>query len=100
MKLEDCKTIKECLIWAEGEWEGFWDFATHQPMSYSDVEKLSKAVLKDTKLNQLLQQIKKTAQEDKSEEGRKLLALCATSFRNIKEILNGPDKTKNKTKRR
>lgn len=33
MKLEECTTVKECLVWAEGQWPGFWDFATQEPMT-------------------------------------------------------------------
>ena len=100
MELQDCTTVKDCLIWAEGTWEGFWDFATHQPMSIEDMNKLDKAVKGDKRLGSLIEKLKHLAATDKSKESRKLLALCATAFKNLQRNTNESKKITRSYKKR
>ena len=39
----DCETVKECFLWAEEQWPGFWKFSTHQPMTPKEITSLSKS---------------------------------------------------------
>ena len=100
MELDDCTTVKDCLIWAEGEWEGFWDFATHQPMSSKDMDRLNKSVKGDKKLLNLINKLKEVAATDKSTEGRRLLSLSATAFKNLQRNINEQKKITRPYKKR
>ena len=54
MKLEECKTVKECLIWAESKWPGFWDFATQEPMTDTEFMSLAEKISSDESFDKFI----------------------------------------------
>ena len=84
MELEDCKTVKDCLLWANQEWDGFWDFTTHQPMTPSELKDLEKRLSKDTeRFNEFMDHFKECipARKDLDDYTKDLLVMSATAFR-------------------
>ena len=71
-----CETIKECLLWADRQWPGFWKFITHQSMTTKEKYSLSKSVNgSSTLFPKMVRQLKFCAKIDHSEEARNLLSL-------------------------
>lgn len=95
----DCETVKECLLWADQQWPGFWKFATHQPMTAEEITSLSASMNgTDPLFPKMMRQLKFCAKLDQSEEARTLLKLGATamiSFNQQKEqVKNKPSMQK------
>ena len=55
MQLEECTTVKECLVWAEAKWPGFWDFATQEPMTNAEFMSLAKRIQSDPQFNNFIE---------------------------------------------
>lgn len=85
MKLEECTTVKECLMWAEERWPTFWDFATHQPMTKIELTKLEKRIKNDSMFSTFLDKFQDCipSKENLDEETKKYLKLGATALRRI-----------------
>ena len=79
--LEDCITIKDCFLWADQEWPRFWEFATQQPLTESELcwlqEDLESA---GPKFQLFLDKMKEVSRIDKTTEARRLLILGAGAF--------------------
>ena len=77
----DCETIKECLLWADEQWPGFWKFATRQPMTSKERHSLSDS-MSDTDLifPKMMRQLTFCAKLDQSKEARTLLILGANAM--------------------
>ncbi|MAA78962.1 MAG: hypothetical protein CL916_06850 [Deltaproteobacteria bacterium] len=79
----DCNTIKECLLWADQQWPGFWKFATHQPMTKKEKTSLSiymKQTDPDPLFEKMMRQLLFVSKLDQSKEAKKLLILGATAM--------------------
>ena len=77
----DCETVKECLLWADIQWPGFWKFATHQPMTSKEKKSLSESMNgTDPLFPKMMRQLKFCAKLDQSEEARTLLILGARAM--------------------
>ena len=91
----DCETVKECLLWADIQWPGFWKFATHQPMTSKERKSLSESMNDtDPLFSKMLRQLKFCAKLDQSEEARTLLILGAKAmiaFQQQEEKQSKPD---------
>ena len=89
MKLETCKTVKQCLLWADQEWEGFWDFTTHQPMTDTELKDLERKLSKDTaRFDHFMEHFKGCIpkKENLDEDTKRLLVLSATAFRRFNNV--------------
>lgn len=83
MELDECNTLRECLTWAEGQWPGFWDFATLQPMSYDDVIRTMDLLQKidaTKEYQDFLDRFQTVAKKDRTEEGKYFLQKGAQSY--------------------
>ena len=88
MNLEECKTIKQCFLWAEQEWPGFWEFANCKQMGKEDVRILTEALDKDEDLfARFIQVLNKIAPIDKSKDATRLLISGAKSLKNLQGVL-------------
>jgi len=85
MNIDECKTIKECLYWAESTWPGFWDFSTLQPMSDVEIQDLAANVKNDPNMHRLIKRIREVAKIDKTQEARTLLLMGAQSINRLQQ---------------
>jgi len=84
MKLEECKTVKQCLLWADQEWEGFWDFATHQPMTTAELNDLQVLLeVQKEKFDNFMEYFGTCipGKNNLDEETKRLLILSATALK-------------------
>ena len=95
MDIQECATIKECLLWAEERWEGFWEFANQKPMAKTDIQRLAVKLDKDEQGFELFMgRVKDVAKEDKTKEALLLLFKGAGAFTRLERVLNEDTRTK------
>lgn len=87
MKLEECNTVKECLVWAESQWPGFWDFATQEPMTDAEFESLCKRVVEDKSFSDFISKFEKCVppREELDQETIQYLMLGAQAMERFNE---------------
>ena len=85
-QLEDCKTVKQCLFWAESTWPGFWDFATLAPMTTEEVTSLVFTIEGDPIFVDFLTKFEQVATSDNSPEAIELLIKGSKAFARMGEI--------------
>lgn len=88
MKLEECTTVKDCLVWAEGQWPGFWDFATQEPMTNKEFMSLAKKIQTDTKFNDFIEKFQDCipSRDQLDAETIQLLMLGAQAMERFNEL--------------
>lgn len=88
MNLDECSTIKQCFLWAEQEWPGFWEFANCKEVNKNDILALTKALDKNENLfNSFMEKLREVAMEDTSKDARRLLKNGANSFKSLRRYL-------------
>lgn len=107
MDINECETVKDCFMWAEQEWPGFWDFANQLPMTEEEICDLSEAVESDDDKFQILaNKLLEVGKIDKTQEALRLLMKGAGAFvaleRRYNEIKKPkrPNTKRGNTKRR
>ena len=85
MKLQECTTVKDCYMWAESIWPGFWDFATQRNMlTEEELTELNDNINRNSTLYiEFIDKIRELASKDKSKENIKYLRLGAGAFKRI-----------------
>ena len=81
MELDECKTVKECLLWAEQQFPGFWEFANCKPLSEEEIDDLVAAIEGSPHYNALLIKLEEVVPTDITEEASQLLSKGAKSFK-------------------
>lgn len=80
INLDECKTVKKVLLWAEQEWPGFWAFANQKDMTMTEILELYAALNENgSKAKQFTAKLLEVGRKDKSEEARNLLMKGAGS---------------------
>lgn len=81
-----CETVKDCFLWADQQWPGFWKLLTRQPLE-EDERQLLQQSSDDTDpiFQKFLRQLSFVARMDQSPEARKLLILGATCMMELEK---------------
>lgn len=87
-ELDECNTIRECLYWAEGEWPGFWDFATLQPLTMDEITDICREVVDNPMFTEFLHKIQAVAKYDRTEDSIKLLRKGSKAFKTAQRRAN------------
>ena len=86
MTLQECTSVRECYIWAESEWPGFWDFATQKRMTYYEKIDLLESVGSDiAKFNRFLDRLK-SIYKNKTHDDIYYMKKGAGAFSRLKEF--------------
>lgn len=81
MKLEECNTVKKCLLWAEERFPGFWDYANCKRLSDEELANLVLDLEGNKDYEKLLKHLEYVVTIDRTEEALRLLKSGARSFK-------------------
>ena len=83
MNLENCNTVKMCLLWAEERFPGFWDFANCKPLSDEEIDTLAHTLENNEDYEKWIKHMEKITKLDRSEEALRLLKNGARAFKHL-----------------
>lgn len=91
MTLDECKTVKDCFLWAEQEWPGFWEFANQLPITEGEAEELETYINEDEdKFKKFMEKVIELGKnKDATDESRTLLVKGAGAFLRLQRRING-----------
>jgi hypothetical protein len=89
MDIDDCKTVKDCFLWAEQEWPTFWDFVNQHKMTKHEILELAKSIeSEEDKFDKLTEKLIEVGSADKSQEALRLLVKGSGSFIALERTLH------------
>lgn len=101
MNIDECETVKDCFMWAEQEWTGFWDFVNQLPMTEEEILVLAESVENDDeKFNLLAHKLLEVGKIDKTPEALRLLMKGAGAFVSLERRYNEIKKPKRQNTKR